>query len=160
RHRLGDDASAVKTLQPMIGRPTDPEDTSLLLRTLAEALEGLGRYGDAIAVLDTLNVESVPEASRHWAEDKAKELIKDKASPEDIARLYDDLPHKSNVWRYVVRRALRDADAAGNTERARELLDVMRDNSMPIDDELSAIAVRAERPTDANPQVVGAILSL
>src|SRR5262245_5232129 len=27
RHRLGDDASAVKTLQPMIGRPTDPEDT-------------------------------------------------------------------------------------------------------------------------------------
>jgi branched-chain amino acid transport system substrate-binding protein len=159
-HRLGDDASAVKILQPMIGRPVDPADTSLLLKTLAVAFEGLARYGEAIAVLDTLASEAVPEADRRWAESKASELAKDKASTQDIARLYDDLPHGGAAWRHVVRRAVRDADAAGNAERAHELLDVMRDQGLPIDEELAAIAVRAERPSEANPQVVGAVLSL
>ena len=59
-----------------------------------------------------------------------------------------------------MRRAVRDADAAGDTERVRELIEVMREHELPIDETLAAIAVRAERPTDADPQVVGAVLSL
>jgi ABC-type branched-subunit amino acid transport system substrate-binding protein len=160
RHRLGDDAGAVKILQPMIGRPVDPADTTLLLRTLAEALEGLGRHSDAIAALDTLSSESVPEADRRWAETTIAELAKNKASAAEIERLYGDLRRTGVAWRYVVRRAVHDADAAGNAQRAHELLDTMREQGLPIDEELSTIAMRAERPSEANPQVVGAVLSL
>jgi ABC-type branched-subunit amino acid transport system substrate-binding protein len=159
-HRLGDDKSAVIVLQPMVGRPVDPSDTSLLLRTLAESLQGLERYGDAIAVLDTLASESVPELDRRWAEAQIIALTNTKASAEDIDRLERDLPHGGVAWKHVVRRALRDADAAGKTDRAHELLEVMRDQDLPIDDELAAIAMRAERPTEANPQVIGAVLPL
>ncbi len=160
RHRLGDDEAAVKTLQPMIGRPVDPADTSLLLRTLAEALEKLERYGDAIAALDTLAGEPISAADRSWATAKIAELTKNKASAQDIERLYRDLPHDGAAWRQVIQRAVRDADAAGDANRVRRLLDVMRDQEIPIDSDLGAIAVRAERPTDANPQVIGAVLSL
>jgi branched-chain amino acid transport system substrate-binding protein len=158
--RLGDHASAVKVLQPMIGRPIDPADTSLLLRTLADALVGLGKYGDAITVLDTLATESVPEADRIKAQERIAALVGEKASVEDIDRLYRDLPHDGPAWRHVVRRAVRDADAAGNTDRVRDLIEEMREEELPIDENLAAIAVRAERPTEANPQVVGAVLSL
>jgi ABC-type branched-subunit amino acid transport system substrate-binding protein len=158
--RLGEHAAAVKVLQPMIGRPIDPADTSLLLRTLADGLVGLTRYGEAIAVLDTLASESVPEADRAWARGRIAELVADKASVEDIARLYGELPHDGPAWRHVIGRAVRDADAAGDTDRVRELIEVMRDEDLPIDDTLAAVAVRAERPTEANPQVVGAVLSL
>jgi ABC-type branched-subunit amino acid transport system substrate-binding protein len=159
-HRLGDDRSAVDVLQPMVGRPTDPADTSLLLRTLAEAFIGLTRYGEAITVLDTLTREPLPEADRRWAEAQIEAVIKDKAGADEITRLERDLPHDGVAWRYVVRRAVRDADAAGDRDRAHELLDTMREEALPIDDELSAIAARAERPTEANPQVVGAVLPL
>lgn len=158
--KLGDDAGAVKTLQPMIGRPVDPADTSLLLKTLAQALEGLGRHGDAISALDSLAKDPTPEADRRWAENKIAELAKDKASTQEIQRLFDDLPRNGVAWRYVARRAVRDADAKGDAARAHELLDLMRQQDLPIDEELSAIAVRAERPSEANPQVVGAVLSL
>jgi ABC-type branched-subunit amino acid transport system substrate-binding protein len=158
--RLGDHASAVKVLQPMIGRPIDPADTSLLLSTLADALVGLAQYGEAIVVLDTLSSESVPEADRKRAQERITALVGEKASVEEIERLYRDLPHEGQAWRHVVRRAVRDADAAGNTDRVRDLIEVMRDEELPIDETLAAIAVRAERPTEANPQVVGAVLSL
>jgi branched-chain amino acid transport system substrate-binding protein len=159
-HRLGDDKSAVAALQPIVGRPTDPNDTSLLLRTLAEALRGLERYGEAITMLDTLASEALPEADRRWAEAQIVDITKNKAGADEIERLERDLPHNGVAWRHVVRRAVLDADAAGNPERAHELLDLMREQDLPIDDALSAIAMRAERPTEANPQVVGAVLPL
>jgi ABC-type branched-subunit amino acid transport system substrate-binding protein len=160
RHRLGDDEQAVKTLQPMVGRPVDPADTSLLLRTLAEALMKLARYGEAIATLDTLAADTIPEADRRWASEQLTELTRDKASAQDIERLYRDLPRDGAAWRQVVKRAVRDADAAGDAARAHELLEIMREREIPLDVELSAIAVRAERPAEANPQVIGAVLSL
>jgi ABC-type branched-subunit amino acid transport system substrate-binding protein len=159
-HRLGDDQHAVEALRPMIGRPVDPADTSLLLRTLAEALEKLGRHADAITALDSLLAEAVPEADRHWAEQEIAALVRDKASPEEIEQLYRDLPRSGAAFRDVLKRAVRDADAKGDRERAHELLDEMREQDIPLDAELNAIAVRAERPADANPQVVGAVLSL
>jgi ABC-type branched-subunit amino acid transport system substrate-binding protein/predicted negative regulator of RcsB-dependent stress response len=159
-HRMGDDEGAVKTLQPMVGRPVDPADTALLLRTLAEAYEKLGRYGDALAALDSLTAEAVPEADRKWAEGEITTLSADKASPEDIERLLRDLPHKGYAFRRVIKRAVRDADAKGDGARAHQLLELMHEEEIPIDNELSAIAVRATRPGEANPQVIGAVLSL
>lgn len=159
-HRLGREEAAVAALQPLVGRPIDPADTALLLRTLAEALANLERYGEAVRVLDTLAGENVPQADRKWALDRVAELTRDKVSPKDIEQLARDLGDDRPAWPLVVRRALRDADAAGNTDRAQELLEALRDAEVPLDDELSAIAMRAERPTEADPQVVGAVLSL
>jgi branched-chain amino acid transport system substrate-binding protein len=158
--RMGDHATAANVLQPMIGRPIDPADTALLLRTLADAYGGLARHGDAITVLDTLGAAALPETDRAYAQARIEELVRDKASVDDIKRLYRDLPRDGLAWKHVIRRAARDADAAGDTERARELLEVMREEGLPIDETLASIAVRAERPTEANPQVVGAVLSL
>ena len=159
-YRLGRHKDAVLALQPLVGRPIDPDDTALLLRTLAEALVALERYGEALKVLDTLASEGVPEADRRWAQQKITELARDKATPKEIDQLARDLDDDRPAWQPVVRRALRDADAANDTERASELLEALRDAEVPLDDELSAIAMRAERPTEADPNVVGAVLSL
>ncbi|MFI5306523.1 MAG: ABC transporter substrate-binding protein [Polyangiales bacterium] len=159
-HRLGDDKKAVETLQPMVGRPVDPADTALLLRTLAEAFEKLGRYGDALTALDNLTAEAAPELDRRWAEAEITTLAADKASPEDIERLLRDLPRKGFAFRRVIKRAVRDADAKNDGARAHQLLELMREEEIPIDTDLSAIAVRAARPGEANPQVIGAVLSL
>jgi branched-chain amino acid transport system substrate-binding protein len=160
-HRLGDHQHAVERLQPLVGRPIDPADTSLLLRTLGEALVALGRYGDAIAIMDALAVEErVPANDRQWAREQVAALARDKASVEEIERLTHELSHRGVAWRHVIRRALRDADAAGDAERVRELLGILREDNLPLDEELSTIAARAEHPTEANPKVVGAVLSL
>jgi ABC-type branched-subunit amino acid transport system substrate-binding protein len=159
-HRLGRHKDAVTALQPLVGRPIDPKDTALLLRTLGEALAALERHGEAIKVFDTLASEGVPEADRRFAQQRITELTRDKATPKEVDELARDLDDDRPAWQPVVRRALRDADAAGNTERAQELLEALRDAEVPFDDELSAIAMRAERPTEADPNVVGAVLSL
>jgi len=157
---LGDHDTAVATLEPMIGHPIDPADTSLLLSTLADALSGMGRHGDAIAVLDKLASEPVSAEARAHAKQRIEELARDKASPVDIERLSRELDEDAPAWEPVMRRALRDADAAGNTERTQELLEQVRDAGLHFDEELSAIAQRAEQPAEADPQVIGAVLSL
>ncbi|HMI90987.1 MAG TPA: ABC transporter substrate-binding protein, partial [Polyangiales bacterium] len=159
-HRLGRHKEAVAALQPLVGRPIDPADTALLLRTLGDALAALERYGEAIKVFDTLASEAVPEADRRFAQQRIAELTRDKATPKEIDELARDLDDDRPAWQPVVRRALRDVDAAGNTERAQELLEALRDAEVTFDDELSAIAMRAERPSEADPNVVGAVLSL
>ena len=157
---LGDHDTAVATLEPMVGRPIDPADSALLLRTLADALSGMGRHGDAIAVLDKLAAEPVAASAREHAKGRIAELARDKASPVDIERLSRELDEDAPAWQPVMRRAVRDADAAGDTERTQELLERLRDADVRFDDELSAIAQRAEQPAEADPQVIGAVLSL
>lgn len=157
---LGDHDTAVATLEPMIGHPIDPADTALLLRTLADALSGMGRHGDAIAVLDKLASEPVASEAREHAKRRIAELARDKASPVDIERLSRELDEDAPAWEPVMRRALRDADAAGDTERTQKLLELVRDAGLRFDEELSAIAQRAEQPAEADPQVIGAVLSL
>lgn len=159
-HRLGNHSAAVNILQQMIGRPIDPADTRLLLRTLSEALIALGRVGEAILALDALAADAKADSDRPWVQAQLADLARHKATAADIERLVRELDHDGAAWRLVIRRALLDADAAGNSERARELLDMMRDEDLPIDADLGAVAMRAERPAEANPQVVGAVLSL
>lgn len=162
--RMSEHAHAVKVLEPMIGRTVDPEDTQLLLATLANALIGLERFAEAIGVLDRAcqakpqNAASQTRRSELQAE--MTELIRERARSADIEQLYEDLPQDGCAWPEVVRRGVIDADSKGDADRARELLEVLRDHDLPIDDALASIAMRADRPEDADPRVVGAVLSL
>ena len=160
RHRLGEHEAAAKVLSPMVGRTIAPEDTLLLLETLASARTALGDHAGAISALDTLLGEPLAADARRRALRGLADLVDNKASPEEIAHLHRELPRDGTAWPRVVRRAVQDADAAGDVERARRLLEVMRDEELPIDERLASIAMRAERPADAAPNVVGAVLSL
>jgi branched-chain amino acid transport system substrate-binding protein len=158
--RLGRHADAIAALEPMRGRTIEPADTALLLHTLADAYEHEGRVADAILTLQSALEDNVPEAERKRARSRIAQLASGKASPADLRRLRDELTPQAYAWREVTVRALLDADAARDAERARELLEDLKDEGVPFDDQLNAIAVRAERPSDANPAVIGAILPL
>jgi branched-chain amino acid transport system substrate-binding protein len=157
--RLGEHAQAVKVLRPMVGRTVDPADTRLLLDTLAGSLLALERYAEGITVLDRA-CKPLTAAPRSEAQAGIDTLVRERARAVDIERLYDDLPHDGCAWPSVVRRAVIDADARGDADEARDLLEVVRENDLPMDDVLSSIAMRADRPDDADPRVIGAVLSL
>ncbi len=158
--RLGQHAAAAAALAPMVGRTIEPAQTGLLLSTLASAYVNSGRVADAILTLQTLSEDNAPEADRQAARAQIIELAAKKATPADIRKLYDELDRDGYAFRYVALRAVRDADAAHDAEHTRELLTAIKDQGVAFDDELAAIAMRAEHPSDANPAVVGAILSL
>ncbi|HEX2678070.1 MAG TPA: ABC transporter substrate-binding protein, partial [Polyangiales bacterium] len=158
--RLGHDAQAIDSLAPMVGRTVEPNDTVLLLSALADAYARSGRVADAVITLQTLSEDNVPDSDRRAARTRIVTLVDEKASPADIRRLFDELDHGGYAWRHVALRAVRDADAAHDVDRTRTLLDALKDENVPFDDALAAIAIRAERPSDANPAAVGAILSL
>jgi branched-chain amino acid transport system substrate-binding protein len=159
-HLQGDNRLAIATLKPMQGRTIDPGDTSLLLRTLAAAQEGIGDYRGALETLDALVHEAVPESDREEARAEIKAIAASKATAEQITSAYKELDREKTAWPHVARRALRDADRAGDVERMNEILEDMEDEDVELDEELEALALRAARPTEANPRAVGAILSL
>lgn len=157
--RLGEHAEAVKVLEPMVGRTVDPGDTQLLLDTLAGSLLALERYAQAITILDQA-CKPLTGAARTQAQAGIDTLVRERARAADIEELFEDLPEEGCAWPSVVRRAVIDADARGDADKARELLEVVRDHDLPMDDTLSNIAMRADRSEDADPRVIGAVLSL
>ncbi len=158
--RLGHDREAVDALAPMVGRTIEPTDTALLLASLAEAYVHEGRVADAVITLQGLSEDNAPEPDHKAARTRIVALVNDTASPADIRRLFDELDHDSHAFRYVALRAVRDADAAHDLDRTRVVLDAIKHQNIPFDESLAAIALRAERPSDANPAAIGAILSL
>jgi len=158
--RLGRHSEAVETLKPMLGRTIEPEQTKLLLDTLADAYVALGQYADAIRVLSAKRNEQLTQAEQRATNARLTDLIEHKASPSDIRSLLDELDHKSPAFREIAVRALRDADAARDTDRVREVVELLRENQIPLDDELTAIALRSQSAGAVNPNAVGAILSL
>ena len=159
--RLGRHSEAIEALEPMVGRTIEPADTLLLLRTLVAAYAAENKYVQAITTLAMLlNEQQLSAGDRAAARKQLAELIDRKASPADIRDLLDDLDAKNPAFRPVLVRALRDADAAHDLDRARELLERLKEEQIPLDAELSAIAMRSQSTSDANPNAVGAILSL
>lgn len=159
--RLGRHSEAVEILEPMLGRTIEPEQTSLLLDSLADAYVALSRYADAVRVVSTkLQEPQLAEADRRAAKTKLDDLIDHKATPADIRKLLDELDPKSPAFRQTAVRAVRDADAARDTEHVGELIEMLRSRQIPLDDELTAIALRSQNAGAANPNAVGAILSL
>ncbi|HKP55708.1 MAG TPA: penicillin-binding protein activator [Polyangiales bacterium] len=158
--RLGHNTEAIEALSPMVGRTIEPKDTLELLKTLTLAYEAEGKVFEAIATLEQLQADTaLPQPERERARKELVELLP-KASPADIRRAVDELNPKGYAFKFAIGRAIKDADAARDLERTRQLLGVMQENNLPLDEELSAIQLRAAAPTDANPQAVGALLSL
>jgi branched-chain amino acid transport system substrate-binding protein len=159
--RLGRHADAIEALAPMVGRTIEPKDTLLLLRTLGDAYRDEGKAFQALETLEQLQADNaLPQADRTSARNEIVEIVLQKASPADIRRALDELDPKGFAYPHVLVRALKDADAAHDLERTREMLKLLQEHNIPLDDELSAIALRAAAPSDANPAAVGALLSL
>lgn len=159
-HYLGDHVHAVSVLSPMIGRTITPEDTSLLLRTLAASQRALGDLTGTAVTLDLLASEQEPKADVAAAREALRTLIERDAAPATVLQLTERLPRDGPGWAIAARRAVRDAHAAREVERTRELLAAMAEQDLPLDEELQEIAMRAAQPSDANPRAVGVILSL
>jgi branched-chain amino acid transport system substrate-binding protein len=158
--RLGRHAEAIEILEPMLGRTIEPEQTQLLLDTLADAYVATQKYAAAVRTLSLRLSEDMPDAQRRKIRDRMFDLIDHKAGPADIRQLLSELDHRSPAYKQTAVRAVRDAEAARDTERVRELIDMLRAEQIPLDEELTAIALRSQTDGGANPNAVGAILSL
>jgi ABC-type branched-subunit amino acid transport system substrate-binding protein len=159
--RLGRHADAIAALAPMVGRTIDPKDTLELLRTLADAYRDEGKAFEALKTLERLQADNaLPEPDRKIARNEIVNIVSTKATPADIRKALDELDPKGFTYPHVLVRAVRDADAAHDLDRTREMMKLLQEHNIPLDDELSAIALRAAAPSDANPAAVGALLSL
>lgn len=159
-HRLGRSQEAVAVLAGMVGRTISAADTVLLLTTLAQAQLDLGNTGRAVVALDRLAAAEVPEAERQKAEKTLASLVDERATADEVDTLTRELPQEGPGYRYAMRRAVRDAQANHDGDRARLLVARMVDAGLPLDEELQEIAARASQAGDADPRAVGAILSL
>lgn len=159
--RLGRYAEAIDALAPMVGRTIKPEDTLELLKTLAAAYRGEGKNFEAIATLEQLQGDAaLPQAAREAARKEITDVVQHAANSADIRRALDELDAKGFAYRVVLMRAVKDADAAHDLDRTRELLSLLQEHNVPMDEELTAIMLRAAAPSDANPAAVGALLPL
>jgi branched-chain amino acid transport system substrate-binding protein len=159
--RLGRHSDAIEALAPMVGRTIDPKDTLELLRTLADAYRDEGKVFEALTTLERLQADTaLPEPDRKIARDEIIENISSKATPADIRKALDELDPKGFAYPHVLVRAVKDADATHDLDRTRQMMKLLQEHNIPMDDELSAIALRAAAPSDANPAAVGALLSL
>lgn len=159
-HHLGDHVFTVSTLSPMIGRTIAAADTSLLLRTLSASQRAMGDMAGAITTLDLLASEREPPADVAAAREALRTLIEKDALPATVVQLTERLPRDGPGWAVAARRAVRDAHAAREVDRTRQLLSAMREQELSLDEELQEIAMRAAQPSDANPRAIGVILSL
>jgi tetratricopeptide (TPR) repeat protein len=83
RHLMGEHAAAIAILEPLRGRTVDPEETALLLRTLAASALATNDAERAIMTLDALVAEDVPEEDRREAEARLREILGGLAEPRD-----------------------------------------------------------------------------
>jgi branched-chain amino acid transport system substrate-binding protein len=158
--RQGNNAKAIELLEPMQGRTIDSEDTVLLYRSLAAAYTGQGDSVGALKALDSLCKEAVTERDRAQTRAELSEIAAKKANREQVLRAYEELDHAGQAWPLIAKRALVDADREGAVDKMREILRAIKEQGLELDAGLEALALRATRPVDANPQVIGAILSL
>lgn len=158
--RLGRHREAIEILEPMLGRTIEAEQTRLLLDTLADAYVATQQYAAAVRMISLRLDDELPDAQRRKLRERMAELIDQKAGPADIRKLLSELDPKSPAYRQTAIRAVRDAEAARDSDRVRELIELMRSQQIPLDEELTAIALRSQTDGGANPNAVGAILSL
>lgn len=153
-------AEAVELLTPLAGRTTDPDETALLLRTLAAAASRTGQTVLALESLDRLaGAESVEDSDREEARERIRQLVAS-SEPEEVHRAYEELPRDGAAWPAVAVRAIRLAFDAGDMARVSHIVAELRERDVPMTDELAELAVRAERTERADPRVIGAIVPL
>lgn len=159
-HLAGEHTQALEQLEPYVGKTVDPEDTALLLRTIAAAAIHVGDRARAIEAYDQLATGTVPEEARQEAAERIATLVDESTTPEDIRLLYERLPQDGVAWRLVAVRAARQAYEKNDTERTKEILAALEEQDVSLDEDLREISVRVERKDQADPRVIGAILPL
>lgn len=158
-HLGGRSAEAVPLLSPLLGRTTDPEETRLLLDTLATAAVGTGVHVTALSALDALR-DASEERDRPAVEARIRELASQRLRDDEIDAAYDGLRRSGYAWRHVAERALRRAHDTGDVERVRAVAADLAERGVPLEGALAMLVSRAERIAQADVRVIGAILPL
>lgn len=158
--RLGQHREALAVLRPLVGRTVDPGETALLLDSVATAEEATG---DNLAALETRDRElaSNPQPSQQKrAAARVDALVEGLDPALELPRAYELLPRDGYAWPLVARRLLRVSFERGERERVSGIAEAISDRGIALDEELSALVLRAERSDAADPMVIGAILPL
>lgn len=159
--RLGEFRAAAAVLREMLGRTVEPEDTALLLQTLANAELALDNYKSAVLALNRLleNAQT-PSDARELGRKRLDHILRQEGSPEQVDATVDALEASSPAYEPTLRRAIADAAAASDEARLRELLTLYQEAGLILDEHLQTLALRAAEPQEANLHAVGAILPL
>ncbi|MET0343249.1 MAG: penicillin-binding protein activator [Polyangiales bacterium] len=158
--RGGEHRPALEVLRPLVGRTVDPEETALLLDSVATAEEATG---DELAALETRDRElgsalEPPQQKRAAA--RVEALVRGLDPALELPRAYELLPRDGHAWPVVARQLLRVSAGRGERAKVSEIAEELSDRGIALDEELSALVLRAERSDTADPAVIGAILPL
>lgn len=154
------DAEAIEALSPLRGTTTDPDDTRLLLETLATAANRTGDHVLALSALDELHAASATDVDRQDAERRARAVVESDLTPDELGRAYDELRHDRISWPLVAVASLHAAYDASDAPRVRTIAEALRAEHVELTSDLAEIVSRAERIEHADPSVIGAILPL
>jgi branched-chain amino acid transport system substrate-binding protein len=158
-HLSGRSADAVPVLAPLLGHTTDPEETRLLLDTLATAALATEQHVMALGALDA-RIDATEERERPEVLERIREIASRRLRDDQIDLAYDTLRSSGHAWRHVAERALRRAHDTGDVERVRAIAADLTDRGIPLDGALATLVSRAERIAQADVRVIGAILPL
>lgn len=158
--RLGQHEHALAILRPLVGRTVDPKETALVLDTLAAAEQAIGDDLSALRTRDRELAGELPEAQRAQVERMVRDMVQKLDPALELPRAYEMLPRSGFAWPEVARRLLRVSHERGERSKVAEIADALRDERIELDPELAALVLQAERPRDADPGLVGAILPL
>ncbi|MDB4975501.1 MAG: hypothetical protein JWN48_3842 [Myxococcaceae bacterium] len=158
--RLGAHREALGVLRPLVGRTVDPAETALLLSSVASAEEAIGDDLAALETRDRQLASGPPEPERKRALERANALIRGLDPELELPRAYELLPRDGYAWPLVAKQLLRVSSERGERERVSEIARALSDRDVPLDEDLSALVLRAERSDVADPMVIGAILPL
>jgi branched-chain amino acid transport system substrate-binding protein len=158
-HLSGRSADAVTLLAPLLGHTTDPDETRLLLDTLATAALAADQCVMALGALDA-RLDATEERERPEVLDRIREVAARRLREDQIDLAYDTLRRSGHAWRQVAERALRSAHDRGDVERVRAIASDLTDRGVPLEGALATLVSRAERIAQADVRVVGAILPL
>ncbi|MCC7535291.1 MAG: ABC transporter substrate-binding protein [Deltaproteobacteria bacterium] len=159
RHRAGDSRGAARILLPLVGRTTEPDETTLLLRTLAEAHEALGERIEALRFWDRLATETMPDDELAALRAGIVGLV-EAFDPDELERALATLPPAGFAWPVAARRAIRRAYESGDLAGTRALVDRVEGAGLPLDDELRSLRTQAARREQVQPYAVGVVLPL
>ena len=154
------DAEAIEALSPLRGTTTDPDETRLLLETLATAASRTGDHVLALSALDELHFVSTTDADREDVQRRARAIVDGELAEAELARAYDELRRDRVCWPLVAVAALHAAYDASDAARVRVVAEALRAEHVELAGDLAEIVSRAERIEHADPSVIGAILPL
>ena len=158
--RLGDHQFALSELSPLVGRTVDPQETWLVLDTVASAQEALGDRLGALETRDRQLRGTLTAELRAQVENTVSKLIDSLASELELQRAYELLPHDGFAWPEVARQLLRQSHERGDRAKVADIARELDREGIALDDDLASLVLRAGRPEEADPGVIGAILPL